>query len=578
MQHRIVRRTVRLLISVVISCLVFASTAFPQFFGWRRAFLSPGLSLGINPLNPNTLYAEGPSAPGDFYVSHDRGNNWTLVGNAGQVYGIRQIIVHPSDTLTIFSAEGVSFVGLRKSTDGGATWRTVLPGYFIDGESMTIDPTHPDTMYAGKFDGHVYRSTDRGETWILMGTNGGPLCAMAVRPDSANIILSGRGSGHIVKSTDGGSTWRTVQPQKSGDEIPKIVLSPANPMIGYATSFGNDDDPTTAAWRTTDGGEHWIKTALTGVGIWSLALPADNPDIAYVGTFTDLQSAIFKTTNGGASWSVISHGLPAGAYSWQLKVHPLNPDVVWTAFQGTGAGIFKMISTQTGITGVVLDGATGDTIRAGTFRNLQRGGDIIDLRLSGGLFSTGFFDDSHAANATLHVESFPYYVKDTVVVFIMGSTITISISLDHLQPTTIQGLTRNRATHEGIRSTLSLSYTDPFGDHTIADSTDATGHFAINGLYPSDPPLLVYHRIQYQPELPFARFTDSNITLDSNGLNLAIDLDTVDVLVVGALGSGDYSARYLASLQDLGFTGYAWNSDMDGLRSEERRVGKECRL
>ncbi|MBI3363976.1 MAG: T9SS type A sorting domain-containing protein [Ignavibacteriae bacterium] len=550
-----------------IVTILSASFCFSQFYGWKFQFSSPGLSVGINPFNINTLYSEGTSSGGSFYVSHNRGVSWQLVGNVG-ISSIRQILVCPNDTFSILCAPEVGSVGMRKSTDGGATWRTVLPGYFIDGESIALDPVHPDTLYAGRFDGKVYRSTDRGETWTLIGTNGGPLCAMAVRQDSANIILSGNGSGHIVKSTNGGATWRTVQAEKSGDEIPKIVFSPSDPMIGYATSFGNDNDPTLAAWKTTDGGEHWTKTSLQGLAIWSLALAANDPNVVYTGTFTDLQHAVFKSTDGGDTWSVISHGLQSGdLYSWNLKVHPLNSNEVWMAATSDAgeAGVYKIISTSTGIQGVVIDGSTGDTVRHGFFKNKQTGGETVDLRISRGRFTTGYFEDSHTTYPTLHVESYPYYVKDTVVMFVVGSTVNTTIYLDPLPSTAIQGIIKNRVTQDGVVGKVTLSYTDPFGNHILVDSTDPSGHFSFTSLYPSQSPLVKYNYVLYQPVLPFAKSVDSSIVVDSSGLNLVAEVDTVDVLVVGAAGSNDYYAAYISALESLGISGYAWNSNQDGL-------------
>ena len=184
---------------------------------------------------------------------------WTFLSSPGLTY-IRQIIVHPNDTLTIFAADASS--GLRKSTDGGLTWNTVITNYGIDGESITYDPNHPDTMYAGNFaDGKVYRSTNRGSAWTLQGIAGVELCAFSSRPDSANILYGGTGGGSISKSTDAGVTWRVVKPAVSGgvfEEVPKIVIDKSNPQTAYATINGNIPDPNLGYlennrwWRNVD--------------------------------------------------------------------------------------------------------------------------------------------------------------------------------------------------------------------------------------------------------------------------------------------------------------------------------------
>ena len=154
------------LIYVVTSCLLISSfipkTSASQSPTWIRVFnTSNPHTIGINPANPNSLYAEGG---GYLNVSFDRGQNWMQLGITG-LNEMRQVLVHPSDTMIILSAAFSG--GLRRSTDYGATWNTVLADFGIDGESIVYDPVHPDTMFAGNFnDGKVYMSTNRGQAWM----------------------------------------------------------------------------------------------------------------------------------------------------------------------------------------------------------------------------------------------------------------------------------------------------------------------------------------------------------------------------------------------------------------------------
>src|SRR5713101_2775577 len=155
---------------ILVCCMLMPSAVTSQIYGWRKRLPAVGATVGINPRNPNTVYAEG--SPGVIYVSFDKGKTWPTRMSPGMIQ-IRQILVHPNDTMAIFCANSDGSVGLVKSTDYGLTWRTVIPGYHIDGESVTYDPQHPDTMYAGQFAvGKVYRSVNRGETWTYQGTAG----------------------------------------------------------------------------------------------------------------------------------------------------------------------------------------------------------------------------------------------------------------------------------------------------------------------------------------------------------------------------------------------------------------------
>src|SRR5271169_4326620 len=149
---------------VLLTLYIIARCSSPaQLNYWQERGPAVGYNVGINPLNPNTIYCERTADV--LSVSRDKGKHWTDLPTTPYInYGIRQILVHPNDTLSIFIA-GFFNDGLWKTTDEGAHWHAVITNYGIDGESFDFDPVHPDTMYAGKFsDGSVYRSTDRGET------------------------------------------------------------------------------------------------------------------------------------------------------------------------------------------------------------------------------------------------------------------------------------------------------------------------------------------------------------------------------------------------------------------------------
>src|SRR5262249_47930847 len=111
---------------------------------WRRKLPAVGMSLGVNPRNQNTWLAEVRTEI--LAISFDRGTTWDFETAPGLLQ-IRQILVHPTDTNTVFCAASSS---LRKSTDFGLWWPAVMRSFDIDGESIVVDALHPDTMYAGR--------------------------------------------------------------------------------------------------------------------------------------------------------------------------------------------------------------------------------------------------------------------------------------------------------------------------------------------------------------------------------------------------------------------------------------------
>src|SRR5258707_194346 len=309
--------------------LLFTGTreiGFSQLCGARLRLPGVGFTVGINPLNPNSVYAE--RGAGKLYDSYNRGRSWNLLGTPGPS-GIRQILVHPNDTLTIFCV-GEDTTGLRRSTNNGATWTKVIANYGLDGEALTYDPLHPDTMYAGNFfGGGIFRSLNRGATWTMIGTVGVPICGLTIRPDSLNIMYAGSGTGKISKSTDFGAHWRVVK-NASGDEIPRIEINRTNPLVAYASNYGLSNNPAVHFWKTTDGGETWLPTALPSTPTWALSPDLINPDLAYTGVFgpASYSTIVYKTTDGGNSWTSLCPGIPS-LDAWSLKVHPMDPSVVW---------------------------------------------------------------------------------------------------------------------------------------------------------------------------------------------------------------------------------------------------------
>ncbi|TLY27693.1 MAG: hypothetical protein E6K56_11150, partial [Ignavibacteria bacterium] len=306
----------------------------------------------------------------------------------------------------------------------------MISNYGLDGEGIGFDPVHPDTIIAGDFwTGDVFRTTDRGETWTRRGSAGSLLCALAVRADDGDIVYAAIGdSGKISKSTDAGVTWRVVRKAVRLSEIPKVVSSPSNPLIGYATMFNPAGffDTTSGVLKTTDGGENWKPTSLWGDPMWALAIDQTNSNVVYVGSFYGGATTVYKTVDGGSSWSRINAGLPTGGYVWSLRTHPFDPHFLWASItQGTfgfgGAYSYRSGALRATITGAVLDGATGDTVRTGVARNASAG-DFVDLTVSRGSFTFHYYDGDRYLTPTIHTEAYPFYLLDTALAFTLNSS------------------------------------------------------------------------------------------------------------------------------------------------------------
>ena len=168
-------------------------------------------------------------------------------------------------------------------------------------------------------------------SWTALTDNAVSLAmgSLAVAPSNDKIVYGGTGEGHlsgdsyfgngILKSTDGGSTWNHV----SGDyfrgvAVARLVVNPTNANHLYAAVLRGRGGarrvtPTPHSrfgiWESKDGGVSWtlLKEAVEANGATDIEMDPQNPSILYASFWSD---AIYKSTNGGATWTKIMTGIP----------------------------------------------------------------------------------------------------------------------------------------------------------------------------------------------------------------------------------------------------------------------------
>ena len=240
---------------------VNAGTTFTPVFDNEGSF-SIG-AIALDPKNPSTVWvgtgesnAQRSVAYGDgVYRSDDGGKSWRNVGLKTSEH-IGRIAIDPRDSNVVFVAaqgplwSGGGERGLYKTTDGGKTWKAVIPGTENTGATdVVIDPNNPDLMYAATWqrrrhfytlidggpESAVYRSVDGGNTWtrVRSGLPPGDLgrIGLAVSPADSNVVYatveaSGNLSG-IFRSSDRGATWERMSPNiAQGMYYGQIIADP----------------------------------------------------------------------------------------------------------------------------------------------------------------------------------------------------------------------------------------------------------------------------------------------------------------------------------------------------------------
>ena len=163
---------------------------------------------------------------------------------------------------------------------------------------------------------------------------------------------AGRATSTSSNSNAGGvpapGSWTNVGPANVGGLTRAFVIHPQNPDIMYAGASGG------GVWKSTDAGKTWTPATdfLITDSIQSLAMDPRDPNTIYAGTGDNIGGAvgirgrgIFKTTDGGQSWSLLS-GTDGDAnfyYNYALVVSPNDSNRIYA---GTSTGIW--ISTDGG--------------------------------------------------------------------------------------------------------------------------------------------------------------------------------------------------------------------------------------
>lgn len=319
--------------------------------------------IAIDPTNVNTMYlATGDGDAGDTYTvgilkTTDGGQNWNTTGLSFYMANTRQIsrvLIDPTNTNTILVA---SSAGIFRSTDAGVTFTLVQAGGFKD---MEFKPGDSNILYASGTE--FFRSTNNGQTWSKITSGFAPATALsrmaiAVSDNDGNYVYvlaaevaPDYGFEGIYKSTNSGASFSKV-----------VTTSPGNVLgwdsnggdtdgqgwydLAFAASPGNKDEIVVGGvniWRSTNGG-----TSFTLNAHWTASgapyVHADIHDLVYENSntyFAGCDGGIFRADNGGSSWIDLSNGLQIGQM-YGFGQSTTNPSLLLQGWQDNGTNRYN---------------------------------------------------------------------------------------------------------------------------------------------------------------------------------------------------------------------------------------------
>ena len=332
----------------------------------------------LAPLTPTSHLQAQAATPFEVDTTTLAAFRWRLVGPANTMGRISDLAAIPSPSKTFFVASAAG--GIWKTTNNGTTFRPVFDNQrVISMGSLAIAPSDTMQVWAGTGEqnsrnsvspgGGVYKSTDGGLTWKLMGLEKTQTVGrIVVHPTNPNIVYVGalgaiwnankeRG---LYKTTDGGTTWELVKFISDKAGIIDVALDPSNPDVVWASSyervrgpyFLKSGGPGSALWKSADAGKTWTEVKGGGYpesmkGRISIAIAASNAKIMYSMVEADTMpnpkpdqakkaqtrpSGLYRSDDGGATWTRTNEENVRPFYYSQVRVHPKNPDrVYWSS-------------------------------------------------------------------------------------------------------------------------------------------------------------------------------------------------------------------------------------------------------
>ena len=366
-----------------------------------------------DPLKPDTVFAVNTS----FYRSDDGGKTFNAIrAPHGDVH---YLWVAPNDSNRMIECNDG---GANVSTNGGRTWTSQDQQPTAQFYRVALDNDFPYHAYGAQQDNSTVRITTRSDEgsigvrdWYDVG--GGESGWLAPDPKNSDIVYGGSYDGlltrydhhsgqlrnitvwpdnpmgagaeamkyrfqwnypimfspndpntlycagdHVFKTTNGGTSWEVISGDltrndkskqgPSGGPMTKdntsieyydVIFSMAESPLKKGLIWTGSDDG--LVYVTQDGGKHWENVTPKDLPEWmqinSIEASPFDPGTAYfAGTkyqLDDFQPYLYKTTDYGKSWSPISRGIPARAFTRVIREDPNHRNLL---VAGTETGMY----------------------------------------------------------------------------------------------------------------------------------------------------------------------------------------------------------------------------------------------
>jgi len=260
---------------------------------------------------------------------------------------------------------------MSSPTFTGLKFRSLGPAFTSGRVSgFAVDPSNPSHYFAAAASGGVWKTINNGTTWTPVFDNEGSYSIGAIVLDPKNPLTVWVGTGEnnsqrsvsygngVYRSDDGGKTWKNVG-LKTSEHIGRIAIDPKDSNTVYVAAQGPLWGPggDRGLFKTTDGGKTWknILYISENTGVTDIVIDPQNPETLYAAAYQRRrhmwtlidggpESALYKSTDAGASWNKLKAGLPTTEMGRiGLAVSPVDSNVVYATVEAADrkGGIFR---------------------------------------------------------------------------------------------------------------------------------------------------------------------------------------------------------------------------------------------
>ena len=295
-----------------------------------------------------------------FDVSSVASLSFRLVGPALTSGRVVDLAIHPTNNHQWYVAAACG--GVWQTTNHGITFSPIFDGQgSFSIACVELAPSNPNTLWVGTGENNnqrsvaygdgVYKSLDGGKSFTNMGLkNSEHIGNIIIHPTNENILWvaaygplwKSGGERGVYKSIDGGKNWERTLNISDNTGVSEIAIDPTNPDILYAAAHQRrrhewtyiGGGPESALYKSTDGGATWreVKSGLPSGDMGRIGLAVSASDANYVYAIVEGRygkGGVYRSVNKGESWSKQSDFSTSGNYYQEIFCDPLDKNKVF---------------------------------------------------------------------------------------------------------------------------------------------------------------------------------------------------------------------------------------------------------